>query len=43
MTIGNWHDKHEQSLTVGQRAADVLRNGMGSWRFIGSFVLVMLG
>lgn len=42
MTIGNCHDKHKQSLTVGQRAADVLRNGMGSWRFIGSFVLVML-
>lgn len=42
MAISNWHDRHKQSLTAGQRAADVLRNGMGSWRFIGTFVLVML-
>jgi len=38
----NWHVQHQQSLTRGQRAADALRNGMGSWAFIGAFVAVML-
>ncbi|MDQ0924629.1 putative membrane protein [Pseudarthrobacter sp. W1I19] len=33
-----WHDKHKASLTRGQRAADVMRNGMGSWPFVGSFI-----
>ncbi|RFA17863.1 DUF1003 domain-containing protein [Subtercola boreus] len=42
MTIRNWHDEHTKTLTLGQRAADALRNGMGSWLFIGSFVLVMV-
>jgi uncharacterized membrane protein len=42
MAIKNWHTAHLQTLTRGQRAADVLRNGMGSWPFIGSFVLAML-
>ena len=42
MTTENWHTAHLQTLTRGQRAADVLRNGMGSWPFIGSFVLAML-
>ena len=40
--IKNWHTEHTQTLTSGQRAADVLRNGMGSWTFIGAFVAVML-
>ena len=34
----NWHDKHYQTLTPGQRAADHMRNGMGSWAFIAIFV-----
>ena len=34
----NWHEKHHETLTVGQRAADRLRNGMGSWTFIAIFV-----
>ena len=34
----NWHDKHHQTLTPGQRAADHMRNGMGSWIFIGIFI-----
>ena len=34
----NWHDKHYQTLTPGQRAADHMRNGMGSWIFIGIFI-----
>ena len=29
-----WHQKHKASLTLGQRSADKLRNGMGSWGFI---------
>ncbi|PPB48398.1 DUF1003 domain-containing protein [Arthrobacter pityocampae] len=37
-----WHDKHEASLTGGQRAADLMRNGMGSWPFVGGFIGFML-
>jgi uncharacterized membrane protein len=29
-----WHDKHKESLTFGQRLADKVASGMGSWRFI---------
>lgn len=43
MKISNWHHDHQQGLTTGQRAADVLRNAMGSWRFIGSFIAIMVG
>lgn len=32
--IETWHDKHVKSSTVGQRLADAVANGMGSWRFI---------
>lgn len=39
--LGNWHDEATDRLTFGQRAADRLRNGMGSWIFIGGFVVVM--
>jgi uncharacterized membrane protein len=42
MKIRNWHEDHQQSLTTGQRAADLLRNAMGSWRFIGGFVATMI-
>lgn len=38
----NWHTAHSETLTRGQRAADRLRNGMGSWAFITVFVLFML-
>lgn len=38
----NWHTAHTDSLTPGQRAADRLRNGMGSWFFIGGFLVFML-
>ena len=37
-----WHTKHKQTLSRGARAADVMRNGMGSWPFVGGFVGVML-
>src|ERR1700742_2260978 len=29
-----WHDAHKESLGFGQRLADNVANGMGSWRFI---------
>ncbi len=29
-----WHDTHKQASTFGQRLADSVANGMGSWRFI---------
>lgn len=29
-----WHDVHRDSLAFGQRLADSVANGMGSWRFI---------
>lgn len=38
----NWHRAHKASLTPGDRAADRLRNGMGSWVFVFSFVLFMV-
>jgi len=38
----NWHASHKQSLSRGERAADVLRNGMGSWRFVAGFIAFML-
>lgn len=41
-TITNWHSTHQESLTRGQRAADIMRNGMGSWPFVGGFVLFMI-
>ncbi len=41
--LKNWHTAHKESLTRGQRAADVLRNSMGSWGFVGGFLLFMVG
>lgn len=38
----NWHTRHKDSLSSGQRAADVMRNGMGSWPFVGAFVAFMV-
>ena len=29
-----WHEKHKSSATFGQRLADTVATGMGSWRFI---------
>ena len=29
-----WHQAHTDSLAFGQRLADSVANGMGSWRFI---------
>lgn len=38
----NWHKDHDSRLTRGQRAADIMRNGMGSWPFVGGFVGFMI-
>jgi uncharacterized membrane protein len=44
MEEGNtWHDHHKNSLAFGQRLADKVANGMGSWRFIiWQTIIVML-
>jgi uncharacterized membrane protein len=34
MSAKTWLDKHRETLTFGQRIADKVANGMGSWRFI---------
>ena len=36
-----WHARHKEGLSRGERAADVLRNGMGSWTFVGLFLASM--
>jgi uncharacterized membrane protein len=40
--IRNWHEEHRANLTSGERAADIMRNGMGSWKFVGAFVGFMV-
>jgi uncharacterized membrane protein len=40
--LTNWHSQATEHLTRGQRAADRLRNSMGSWAFIGGFVAFMI-
>ena len=37
----NWHDEQRRHLSAGDRAADKLRNGMGSWPFVFSFLAFM--
>ena len=34
MNKSNWHEKHEETLSFGDRIADSVANGMGSWKFI---------
>ena len=41
-TITNWHTKATSNLSRGERAADIMRNGMGSWTFVGGFVAFMI-
>ena len=38
----NWHKEHKSKLKMGDRAADRLRNVMGSWRFVFGFVGFMV-
>jgi uncharacterized membrane protein len=40
--LSNWHRDERLSLTRGERAADWLRNGMGSWTFVAGFGVVMV-
>lgn len=39
----NWHKAHRAKLSTGDRAADAMRNGMGSWKFVLAFVAFMAG
>ena len=34
MAESTWHDQHAESLSFGDRIADAVANGMGSWKFI---------
>jgi uncharacterized membrane protein len=34
MKSANWHQKHVESYTLGDKIADKVAEGMGSWRFI---------
>jgi len=40
--IRDWHAEHNKHLTRGERAADIMRNGMGSWPFVGGFIGFMI-
>ena len=44
-TDKKWDDhpgvRSSNDLTLGERAADVIRNGMGSWMFVGVFAGIM--
>ena len=43
MAAKTWLDKHRDTLTYGQRIADAVANGMGSWAFIiGQSVFVVI-
>jgi uncharacterized membrane protein len=37
-----WHQAQRSTLSRGERAADRLRNVMGSWTFVGGFIAFML-
>ena len=37
-----WHAAHKANLGRGERAADVMRNSMGSWRFVAGFIAFMM-
>lgn len=32
--MSNWHAEHKNGLALGQRIADSVASGMGSWKFI---------
>ncbi|MEO5535751.1 MAG: DUF1003 domain-containing protein [Pseudolysinimonas sp.] len=40
--LTNWHKEVTDRLTLGDRAADRLRNSMGSWFFVGGFFVFMI-
>ena len=42
-TAKTWLDKHRETLSFGQRIADKMANGMGSWAFIiGQTIFVII-
>lgn len=41
-TPKNWHKEHALKLSRGERAADTLRNKMGSWGFVFGFIAFMI-
>lgn len=41
LAVKNWHKAHKDGLTLGERAADKLRNAMGSWAFVIGFLSFM--
>ena len=41
-TMRNWHEDHRANLNRGERAADIMRHGMGSGKFVGRFLGFMV-
>jgi uncharacterized membrane protein len=37
----NWHKTHKQNSSRGDKAADKMRNGMGSWLFVFIFIIFL--
>lgn len=43
MKKSTWHDKHKQTLNFGDKLADSIAAGMGSWNFlIGQTIIVVI-
>lgn len=38
----NWHAQAKANLSRGERAADIMRNGLGSWTFVAAFIGFMI-
>lgn len=43
MAYKNWHQKAQDKLTLGDKVADSVSSGMGSWRFIIIQTLIIIG
>jgi uncharacterized membrane protein len=41
-TKRTWLQAHKEQLSRGERAADAVRNGMGSWGFVSGFIAFMV-
>lgn len=42
-STSNWHDKHLLSLKIGDKLADKITSGMGSWKFLIWQTIVVTG
>lgn len=42
-TVKNWHKVHKEKLTFGQKLADSVADGMGSWKFIIIQTIIVIG